>query len=331
MISSTKIQPVSPTSAAGTKRLYIDFCAAYQTRELALNLVTQLNHLVKAIQQHRGISMGLLAGNRAFEEKFNALQKQIDRRLLMIDIFSGENGRLISLRDKDNIKLAWTTIRQGWQDDKVSDNFELHSHFIEQLFQLNLAIGKTLEAPPVDESGFAPKGQESHVTSYSRQVRQIELLTFICSLLPTMVENLAKIRGLASFAAAVGGAQYDHDRRLRYFLQCAREQNDKLRQCARRLHEVLNGEFKAKIVIGELEAKFVHLIELVTHDVLSGKVINSSSSQLFNLATVLIDKYWSMVDEGLDIIRFWHRVDLENWIVNEYSISSKFHDAADIE
>lgn len=302
---------------------YHAFCSAYQQRELALNLVNQLNHFVKDVQRHRGISMGILGGNRAFETDFYRLQVQIDRRLATLEAFACRGEELFSTRDKENIHFAWRTIRHDWQGDKVGENFELHSHFIEQIFQVKNLIAKRLEQPILSEfvdsiSDSESSSEESDIASETlpRLNQQIELINFICSLLPNMIECMAKIRGLASFSAAVGSAEYDHDRKLRYLSQVAREQNDKIRHCAQRLHDVLGGEINAKYTIGEMETKFMHFIELVTHDVLSGKTITSSSSQIFTLATVLIDTYWSVVDEGMNALRRWHRDDLEAWIMS---------------
>lgn len=295
--------------------IYDNFYSAYKARELAFNLITQINHLVKNVQRHRGISMGLLAGNRAFEKEFGLLQGQIDRRLSLLKVFSLQEGSLLSERDRSNIQLAWDTIREDWQGDELSDNFELHSHFVEQLKQASLAIAKQIETPILFQLHHdAARFNEADHTGVPRLTKQIELLNFTCSLLPTMIESMAKIRGLASFAAANGGAGYQYDRRLRYLLHCAREQHAKLLQCAQRMHEILDGELEAKTVIGDLETKFLHLIELVTHDVLSGTTIHASSSQLFNIATVLIDKYWSVVDQGLGLLRDWHQDDLDLWV-----------------
>ncbi len=295
----------------------IEFCGLYQARELVINLVHQVNHLVVDVQRHRGISMGLLAGNKAFEGDFDEIQSQISRRLAALDAFASLSAGLFGGRERAALQQAWDTIRLDWQDDKLSDNFELHSHFIEQLFHVSIGMAKSIETPLLDVVGYESRLEGKEVESYPRNVKQAELVHFTCATLPQMIESLAKIRGLASFSAAKGGAQYDHDRKLRFLVQSARTHNEKLRQCAHRLHSVLGGELNAKYVVGELETKFVHLIEIVTHDVLSGRTIHSSSSQLFNIATDLIDKYWGIVDEGLDLLRLWHRRDLESWIVRK--------------
>lgn len=310
----TSLYTVEP-EANDSDQPYRDFCLLYRTRDMQLNGVNQLNHLIKDVQRHRGISMGLLAGNRAFEKDFGVLQRHVDRRLATIEAFIQTENMGVSEDERLNIRQSWSTIRTDWQDDKLSDNFELHSYFIEQLLQLNFAIAKNLERPLLNEFNTVPAEKALlSLSGYSRQTQRVELLNFTCSLLPLIVENMAKIRGLASFSAAMGSAQYHHDRKLRFLMQCAREQNEKIRHCAQRLHEILDGKIDAKYVIGELETKFVRLLELVTHDVLSGRPIHSSSSLLFNLATFLIDKYWGIVENGLDLLRSWHREDMECWV-----------------
>ncbi len=294
---------------------HYELCQLYQVRELTLNLIHQINHLVKEVQNHRGISMGLLAGNRVLEKDLDMLQSRIGRRLATLDAFASMSDGLFGQRDRDSIQFAWDSIRENWQDDKLSENFELHSFFIEQLFAVCAQVVKSIEVPMLESWGDTVRVGTFSVGEYSRHTQQVELLNFSCSVLPNMIETIAKIRGLASFSAAIGGAQYEHDRKLRFLLQCAREQNEIIHQRAQRLYAVLNGEFNAKYVIGELETKFAHLIDLVDKDILSGNAIHSSSSQLFELATSIVDKYWGIVDDGLSVLRGWHQADLESWIV----------------
>jgi len=293
---------------------YSEFCAVYGERELIFGLLSQLNHLVQGVQRHRGISMGLLAGDKTFESELVSLQRQLEKRLSTFDVFAAQRDTLLATRDRENLHMAWRTIRNDWQEDNLSDNFELHSHFIEQLLTIILALAKRLEGPLMKPASVSEVVGAARDGAFPRELRQIELLAFVCSLLPSMIECMAKIRGLSTFAAASGRAEYLHDRKLRFLLGCAREQNEKLRHCAQRLQDVLDGELDALQVIGELETKFVHLMSLVEHDVLSGRAIHASSVQLFDLATVVIDKYWSIVDQGLDLFRLWHRRDLDVWV-----------------
>lgn len=302
---------------------YADFCSAYQKRELEQNFIMQLNHLIKDVQLHRGISMRLLAGNKSFEKDFKTLQSKINRRLSTLLVFSTYDKTLFSIADKKNIQLSWDTIRNDWQDDKLTDNFELHSHFIEQLLLKILDISNNLRKPLLDElqksadsggSGDTDRIGSEDNERYPRQIKQMELLNFICSLLPISIENMAKIRGLASFAAEIGCVHESQQRKLRYLLQCAREDNVKAGHCSQRLHSILGDAFNAKSIVGEFETKFVYFIELVSRDVLSGSKIQTSSWQIFNLGTNIIDKYWQIVDEGLNLLRIWQRDDFNAWV-----------------
>lgn len=295
---------------------YEVFCAAYRQREDTLTLVYQLNQMIKAVQKHRGMSMGLLAGNAAFVGDFKVLQRQLERRLATLETFARETGGLLSQRDKENLHLAWETIRHNWQDDDVSDNFELHSHFIEQLHGMIYSLAKQLEKPlsgELVESPALSQGDKEGV-SYPRMFKQIELLNFVARQLPDMIEQIAKIRGLSTYAAATGEVHYHNDRKLRFLLQCSRQHSEKIRHQSERLEGILDGGIKGLIELKNLELKLIYFLNVVERDVLSGRTITASSHQLFKLATELIDVYWAVVNEGLSLVRKWHEADMENWL-----------------
>lgn len=303
---------------------YEAFCTAYRQREDTLTLVYQLNQMIKAVQKHRGMSMALLAGNAAFVGDFEILQHQLERRLATLETFARETGGLLSQRDKENLHLAWETIRHNWQDDDVSDNFELHSHFVEQLHGMIFSLAKQLERPlsgelPSESSGelveFSTLSRRDRSgVSYPRMFKQIELLNFVARQLPDMIEQIAKIRGLSTYAAATGEVHYHNDRKLRFLLQCSRQQSEKLRHQAERLEGILDGGIKGLIELKNLELKLFYFLNVVERDVLSGRAITASSHQLFKLATELIDVYWAVVNEGLSLVRKWHEEDMENWL-----------------
>ena len=123
------------------------FCTAFRQRQDALLLIKQLNQTAKAVQRHRGMSMALLAGSNLFRGDFEVLQRQVERRLISLEVFAAQTGGLLNDRDKENLHNAWQTISADWQDDDVIDNFELHSHFIEQLHGMILSLARKLERP----------------------------------------------------------------------------------------------------------------------------------------------------------------------------------------
>ncbi|MDO6424441.1 lytic murein transglycosylase [Saccharophagus degradans] len=296
---------------------YARFCESYRRREDTLTLVHQLNQMVKAVQKHRGISMGLLGGNAVFEGDFVVLQHQLERRLATLETFASSVGGILSDKDKENLHLAWVTIRQNWQDDDLSDNFELHSHFIEQLQGMVYSLAKQLEKPLTPELVDAhdlQADEDDSNASYPRMFKQIEVLNFVAKQLPDMIEQIAKVRGLGTYAAATGLVDYPHDRKLRFLLQCSRQQSEKLRHQAERLESIVRDSIPGLGDLKNLELKLMFLLNTIDKDVLSGTTITASSHQLFKLATDLIDVYWNVVNQGLALVRRWHEDDLEAWL-----------------
>lgn len=295
---------------------FADYCTQFRQRQDALTLIRQLNQLSKAVQRHRGMSMALLAGNTVFRGDFDILQRQVERRLASLAAFASQCEGLVGGRERDNLRNAWQTIREGWHDDDVIDNFELHSHFVLELQGLINVLSRQLEKPVsvlvAEARGFELIGNES--TTYPKMFKQIELLNFATRQVPIMVEQLARIRGLATYAAAKGHCDYHHDRKLRYEISCARASNEKLRHQAERLEGILGGAVVGLSMVKTYELKLMFLLNTVEMDVLSGTTITANSHQLFKLATEIIDVYLTVVDESVDVLGLWHDQDSEVWL-----------------
>lgn len=295
-----------------------DLCSDYRRREDALSLISQLNQVIKAVQKHRGMTMALIAGNMDFRGDFGILQHQLDRRIAVLQAFIRRSPELITSRQEESLCLSWQTIRQDWQEDKLSDNFELHSHFIEQLQAIVYGLAKVLEKPLAGEKflpGEKPLENDESVSyesvSYPQIFKQIEVLNFVAKELPAMIEQIAKTRGLSTFITASGSVDYHHDRKLRYVLRCTRQQSEKLRHQSERLQTVVGTAIPSLPEINVIELKLIYLMEMVENDVLGGGRIQTKSQDLFQIATDLMDVYWVTVNEGLTLVRRWREEALE--------------------
>lgn len=291
------------------------FCALYRQRQDGLSLIKQLNQMIKAVQRHRGMSMAILAGSTLFQGDFHVLQRQVERRLISLEVFAAQTG-LLSARDKDNLHNAWHTIRADWQGDDVIDNFELHSHFIDQLQIMIAGLAKHLEKPVsviVAEKANLELPSED-AAAYPKMFKQIELLNFAARQVTTMAEQVGRIRALSTYAAAKGFCDYHHDRKLRYALSTARTANEKLRHQAERLESFLTGALPSLSMIKTYELKLMFLLNTVESDVLSGMTITTNSYNLFKLATEIIDVYLKVVDDSMDLVSRWNDEDLEGWL-----------------
>lgn len=295
---------------------FASFCSLYRQRQNALLLMTQLVQMIKSVQRHRGMSMALLGGNNMFRDEFDRLQQQLERRLLCLQALASQTSDLLSERDQENLRSAWVTISHDWQQDSVIDNYELHCHLIEQLLGMLATLGKQLEQPV---SSLVEQPNELPVPnvdggSYPKRFRHLEVLHFTTRQMPAVIEQIGRIRALATYAAAIGHCDSHHDGKLRYVIQSTRVNNEKLRHQTKRLDSILDQNVNLLCQLKSYEIKLAFLLNMVEQDILTGKKISADSNRIFNVASDIIDVYFKVVDDGLRLLGHWHEEDMENWI-----------------
>lgn len=297
------------------------FCKEYQRRLDALTLVKQLIKMIKAVQRHRGMSMGALGGNTQFRAELTHLQIQLERRLELVQAFASQNLHLLSPRDKENLSNAWLTISRDWQQDAVVDNYELHCHLIEQLLSMVAALGKQLELPTSQALAISnehttpgPNIPLPDASIYPNRFKYLEVLHFSTRLMPAVAEQIGRIRALSTYASALGYCDKDVASKLRYAIQCTRVNNEKLRHQSKRLEGLLDKDLSLLTQLKSYEIKLDFLLTMVENDVISPHQINADSHRLFTLASDIIDMYLKVVDEGGHLLTNWHEQDIELWL-----------------
>src|SRR6187431_652250 len=178
---------VAPSRGKGSSQ-FAHFCDLYHQRLDALTLAKLLIHMIKAVQRHRGMTMGTLGGNQQFRDELSHLEIQLERRLELLQAFSARSLALLSPRDQENLSNAWLTISHDWQEDSVIDNYELHCHLIEQLLALLAFIAKQLEQPiaAILATNNEPTQIYATNTVYPNRFKQLEVLHFSTRLMPAV-------------------------------------------------------------------------------------------------------------------------------------------------
>ncbi|RZA07238.1 MAG: hypothetical protein EOO68_03680 [Moraxellaceae bacterium] len=309
--SSTHFAP-----AIAEKSVTQSFTELFHQRLDALNLIKQLNHMIKAVQRHRGMSMGLLGGNALFREEFTRLQRQIAERLQLFNAFAKRTNYLLPQRDQENLDSAWLTISNDWQQDSVIDNYELHCHLIEQLLALLASLAKQLEQPiaAILASNNEPTQIYATNTVYPNRFKQLEVLHFSTRLMPSVAEQIGRIRALATYTSALGYCDADYASKLRYVIQCPRVNNEKLRHQSKRMEGILEKDSPLLNQLKSYEIKLTFLLNMIEQDVLKEGKLTADSSRLYELSTDIIDMYLNSVDEGTLLIERWHNDEIENWL-----------------
>ncbi len=286
--------------------------AEYHLRLSALVLIKQLMHLCRDIQKHRGLGMGLLAGNEEFAAPFDVLQKQMARRIYLLSAFSRDMAapfsHVFTHSDMGKINEAWATIREGWYDDSVLENFQFHNYFVEQLLQMVTALTHRLKS-----DAATPTYLFNETSAEVKQ--QDELLVFICGQLPKMIEYLGMVRALASHSATVGHHIEDHDKKLKYLCQCVQAEKLQMIRVAEQLHHTMGSTLPALLVLQTYGFKVDAFVDKVTQQVIGQEKICLSSDTLFSMATEIMDVYWRVVDDGIDVLHHAQDEAVERWCV----------------
>jgi len=289
--------------------------SAYNARLAAQTIIKQLMHLCRDIQKHRGLGMGILAGNQNFVPQLTTLQQQMSRRIELLFHFSQAGHSQISTIDINKIHEAWKTIHEGWHDDSVMENFQFHCYFVEQILQLVISISHQLESP-VYQAANTRSASTDILNTQDKPKATHSLLQFVCIHLPKMIEFLGMVRALSTHATTLGHHIEEHDKKLKYLCQCALTEKLNVIQLAETLHQQIGNRIPSLLTLKTYEFKLDALIEYVMKHVIAQANIPVTNVDVFSMATEIIDIYWRVVDNVLDIIHQDQEQELENWCLN---------------
>ena len=296
--------------------LYGSICAEYRRRNDAYALISQICQLIKTVQKHRGYTLGLLAGDTSYRERFDKLQIALKRRLEILTLFGEKIEGFVDLRESENLVYCWKTISNNWQGDNVTESLELHSHFVEQLLSLMAQISADLGNSLLnDVSEDVPTRVEEHMEAFQFVSAKVEVLSFVGKFLPENIERVGKLRALSTHIASIDVRSEQEVRKLRFFVDSTRSQINILRGIAARLKELAGDEFPHLQSIFDIEMSLSLLLSQIENGLLNDvSPMPVDGRSLFAKATEVIDTYWNVVNRGFELMHHWHEEEFDYWL-----------------
>ncbi len=253
-----------------------------------LQMVKPLNRMAQFMQQHRGLSSGVLNGNEAMKDKRSAKEKDVVEALAAADA-----SLAAALREHQ----TWKSIRQDWEEIRAQglgwsapDNIKRHTQMIAKvlLFMTEVADANELTLDPAMDTYY--------------------FMDTVVSKMPAMLEQLgiARARGTGVLTKKELAPQMKIDlaSQLAVMGGLLRTQNinmEKVMRYAPDLQGVLSGPVK------EFTDGSEKLFLLVREDILDEK-FTTDPQAYFNQATAVIDLGYKVMFDTL-IPQFEHQLD----------------------
>jgi len=271
----------------------------------SITIIRQIIPLMIASQLHRGAQLALMEGGKYFEEKVKILQAEIDSRFTTLLLL---NKELSTPLQEQQIKLLlqeWDTL-QDWNGGPVLENFNLHSHFIEQLMRLIWSVSEKsnyfLVKLSRDTKSNSHKNHNSN-DSISASADDGLLSKFVLQEIPELIELLARIRGLATHSSVIKQCDAEHKTWLEFLLKQLKQKNEKFRVLIRSLQIYALRDLPALIDIEIQDVGIVQLIQFVENNILRDSDIEVNGHNVFMLTTNIINSYNKVVKQGIDFIQ----------------------------
>jgi len=272
-----------------------------------LTLVRHLSLLLIEAQKHRGASMAVLEGNEHFSEKVLAVQGSIAHLIELISLLDRQSGGLVA-DEWDMISRDWQELIQHWREDTVLANFEFHSHFIERIINLIWTLVQQAHYFSTPARATLEQGtkETDPVLCYSERNHYV-LVKIALKLMPEMLENIAKLRGLATHACVRGSCDLDAQARFNHLQQMLNLNKETLRRESSQLqHEALRAIPSLPSILLH-EHKLVKLQRLINDEIVIADRISIESLDMFDFATEIIAIYSQIIRDA--VVAFQKRIE----------------------
>lgn len=263
-----------------------EVAAAFLFKQIdSIQAIKVLSRLTRAVQKHRGASIAYINGEARFLPLAESLQEQVQKLFyLLCDIESRQP--LFPPEPLQGAFGDWRAIEEGWQQDTVINNYEFHCHLVDTLSRLaqDIVSKWILASPEVKQDAELGQG-----------------VTALLFGIPEHIELLAKLRGLTTHAAFSGRCDHDSHIRISFLGKKITSDYQRLYRSLSRL----KGAFSTLSGIHAVPAQRLNLeflLGLIQSNILDAEEIRLDGSRVFDLATEIIDIYWALVEQAIQVI-----------------------------
>jgi len=240
-----------------------------------LTALKPMNRLVAAMQQHRGLSSGVLNGNEALKDRRASKEKDVITEFATVTT-SLPPGVASSPQWK-KINENWSEIQKDGLEWTPSENISRHTHMIDAMLSAMVAVA--------DETQLT---LDPDIDSYY-------LMDVVVVKLPNLIERLGQMRargtGILTKKEISKIQEIDVGTLIGEVISTQRQQKRSLEKV---MAYSANARASLEKPAGELDKAIGEVVDLVKKDILSPS-FTTAPQDFFNFTTTVIDKGYAEI------------------------------------
>jgi methyl-accepting chemotaxis protein len=255
-----------------------DRTVTLQQEKAGVEYIEKLNPILRKITDHRGRMNGLLRGNTSSRGDIMLTQEELDKAFAVLEMQDKQLGKQLKIGNMSgDLRNHWNVLKRDSFNMPPGESFEKHTKLVTEISEIirHVAITSSLILDPEVESHF--------------------LATIAIERLPSLMEGVARLRGLSTGAAtqkilsledrmvvsAKKGSVLENLEALEFELRIAFQQNEKLQA-------QLNG---ADINAINAARSYLQHIE---NNMLNSSAVNATPDSFFAMGSNALDKVWAL-------------------------------------
>lgn len=270
-----------------------------------LDYQDKLRPLLKSIAVHRGVTASFLGGNESLSGKLKSSSNQIDKDIAALEEFDQYwQEKFSTISVLTDLKMNWEALKSENLDLRKRENFDKHSELIKSVQKYLSHIAY--------ESGL--NTESDPVSSY--------LIKLITENLPSVLENLGKLRGITS---AIATRQYLEDGENSIVMTYEANANNSIDAFNQTMQGVFVISSEVTDIFVEKLNKFnvqVAAYEQSNHKLMNDvmALMNANGTEHFSEGTMAIETGFSFYINALEKIRENLQVSIERSTTELYSV-----------
>ncbi|AYE33643.1 methyl-accepting chemotaxis protein [Clostridium septicum] len=252
-----------------------------------LNYINTSTTLLNHVQQHRGLTIMFLDGNKSVKEKIIEKEQEIKKDIESIDnLYENHSDSLNTMNEWSSIKNYWSSVKIDGNKSTVKELTEKHNELINTILNFNYEIA--------DNSNLM----------LHKKLHKFYLVDSIVKKLPVVAENMALARGIGSGVATKKSITNEEEFKLLYLNESA---NTNLDESIRGMDVVYKTipEMKNKLSgkTTEVFNSSKNLINIINKELLQAGNITIDSTEYFNTATTTVESIYTLInDESAELM-----------------------------